>query len=205
MRRVLACLAIAAGACLAALPAAAAEPADDAAVQQQGQVVINEVQTRGAGGVLDQFVELANPSRVEQVDLSGWYLQIYSSNNTVLQTVFLPEGATLLPLGAGPAEESLLTISSQAFTGGPVTLPGVITVDIPSNGGVALFNPGGIKIDGVAFSPAATTPLEGQALTPQPVAADVFNAAYGRNVLAQDTNNNRMDFKLLTRSPGELN
>ncbi len=205
MRRVLACLAIAAGACLAALPTATAEPTEDAAVQQLGQVVINEVQTRGAGGAMDQFIELANPSRVEQVNLAGWYLQIYSSNNTVLQTVFLPEGATLLPLGAGPTEESLMTIASQAFTGGPVTLPGVITVDIPSNGGVALFNPGGIKVDGVAFSPSATTPLEGQALTPQPAVADVFNAAYGRNVLAQDTNNNRLDFKLLTRSPGELN
>lgn len=205
MRRVLACLAIAAGACLAALPTANAEPADDAAVQQQGQAVINEVQTRGAGGVMDQFIEIANPSRTEMVDLSGWYLQIYSSHNTVLQTVFLPEGATLLPLGSGPASEVLWTISSQAFTGGTVDLPGVITVDIPSNGGVALFNPGGIRVDSVAFSATATAALEGQPLAPQPASVDVFNAAYGRNVVAQDTNNNQVDFKLLTRSPGQLN
>lgn len=205
MRRVLACLAIAAGACLAALPAANAEPADDAAVQQQGQVVINEVQTRGAAGVMDQFIEIANPSRTELVDLSGWFLQIYSSHNTVLQTVFLPEGATLLPLGSGPASEVLWTISSQAFTGGTVDLPGVITVDIPSNGGVALFNPGGIRVDSVAFSSTATAALEGQPLAPQPASVDVFNAAYGRNVVAQDTNNNQVDFKLLTRSPGQLN
>lgn len=205
MRRVLACLAIAAGACLAALPAANAEPADDASVQQLGQAVINEVQTRGAGGTMDQFIEIANPSRVEQVDLSGWYLQIYSSNNTVLQTVFLPEGATLLPLGAGPASEVLWTISSQAFTGGQIDLPGVITVDIPSNGGVALFNPGGIKVDSVGFSSTATVAVEGQALVPQPAGLDQFNPAYGRNVVAQDTNNNMLDFKLLTRSPGQLN
>ena len=205
MRRVLACLAIAAGACLAAVPAANAAPADDAAVQQQGQVVINEVQTRGAGGVTDQFIEIANPSRTEMVDLSGWYLQIYSSHNTVLQTVFLPEGATLLPLGSGPASEVLWTISSQAFTGGTVDLPGVITVDIPSNGGVALFNPGGIRVDSVAFSSTATAALEGQPLAPQPASADVFNAAYGRNVVSQDTNNNQFDFKLLTRSPDQLN
>ena len=205
MRRVLACLAIAAGACLAALPAANAEPTDDASVQQVGTAVINEVQTRGAGGAMDQFIEIANPSRVEQVDLSGWYLQIYSNNNTVLQTVFLPEGATLEPLGAAPGAETLWTLASRAFTGGPVDLPGVITVDIPSNGGVALFNPGGIRVDGVAFSASATAALEGQPLTPQRAAADQFNAAYGRNVLAQDTNNNRLDFKLLTRSPGQLN
>ena len=207
MRRVLACLAIAAGACFAALPAAAAEPVtDDSTVQQQeGRAVINEVQTRGAGGTMDQFIEIANASRTAQVDLSGWYLQIYSSNNTVLQTVFLPEGATLLPLGAGPAEEVLWTISSQAFTGGVVDLPGVITVDIPSNGGVALFNPGGIKVDSVAFSATATAALEGQPLAPQPANLDVFTPAYGRNVVAQDTNNNQVDFKLLTRSPDQLN
>jgi hypothetical protein len=211
MRRVLACLAIAAGACLAALPAANAEPVadrtDDAATvqQQEGRPVINEVQTRGAGGTMDQFIEIANASRTAEVDLSGWYLQIYSSHNTVLQTVFLPEGATLLPLGAGPTEEVLWTISSQAFTGAPVDLPGVITVDIPANGGVALFNPGGIKVDSVAFSATATAAVEGQPLAPQPANLDQFNPAYGRNVVAQDTNNNLVDFKLLTRSPGELN
>ena len=206
MRRVLACVAIAAGACLAALPVANAEPVtDDVAVQQEGRPVINEVQTRGAGGVMDQFIEIANSSRTAQADLSGWYLQVYSSNNTVLQTVFLPEGATLLPLGAGPAEEVLWTISSQAFTGGAVDLPGVITVDIPSNGGVALFNPGGIKADGVAFAATATAALEGQPQAPQAANLDGLSPAYGRNIVSQDTNNNLNDFRLLSRSPDQLN
>jgi hypothetical protein len=202
MRRVLACIGIAAVACLAALSNANAEPST---VQDAGQPVINEVQTRGAGGVTDQFIEIANPSRVNQVDLSGWFLQIYTANNTVLQTVFFPEGASLLPLGAGPAEDVLFTMSSQAFTGGTVDLPGVITVDIPSNGGVALFNPGGIKVDSVAFSATATAAVEGQPLAPQPASLDTFNAAYGRNVISQDTNNNMNDFRLLSRSPDQLN
>lgn len=202
MRRVLACIGIAAAACLAALPTANAEPELQ---QQVGHPVINEVQTRGAGGVMDQFVEILNSSRTDVVDLSGWYLQIYSSNNTVLQTVFLPEGASLMPLGAGPNEEILFTISSQAFTGGTVDLPGVITVDIPANGGVALFNPGGTRVDSVAFSATATAALEGQPLTPQPATLDQFDAAYGRNVVGQDTNNNQNDFRLLTRSPEQLN
>lgn len=202
MRRVLACIGIAAATCLAALPTANAEPPT---VQEAGQPVINEVQTRGVGGVTDQFIEIANPSRVNQADLSGWSLQIYTANNTVLQTVFFPEGAALLPLGAGAAEDSLFTMSSQAFTGGAVDLPGVITVDIPSNGGVVLFNPGGIKIDSVGFSATATATVEGQPLAPQPASLDQFNAAYGRNVVAQDTNNNMNDFRLLSRSPEQLN
>jgi hypothetical protein len=202
MRRVLACIGIAAAACLAALPTASAEPTIE---QQVGQPVINEVQTRGAAGTLDQFIEIANSSRTEMVDLSGWYLQIYSNNNTVLQTVFLPEDAALMPLGAAPAEEVLWTLSSQAFTGGAVDQPGAITVDIPSNGGVALFNPGGVRIDGVAFSSTATSALEGQPLAPQPSNLDQFDAAYGRNITSTDTNNNQNDFRLLTRSPDQLN
>lgn len=202
MRRVLACIGIAAAACLAALPTASAEPTIE---QQVGQPVINEVQTRGTAGTMDQFIEIANSSRTEMVDLSGWYLQIYSNNNTVLQTVFLPENAALMPLGAAPAEEVLWTLSSQAFTGGAVDQPGVITVDIPSNGGVALFNPGGIRVDGVAFSSTASSALEGQPLAPQPSNLDQFDPAYGRNITSTDTNNNQNDFRLLTRSPDQLN
>lgn len=201
MRRVLAGLGIAAAAFFVAQPAVNAEPAP----LQDGRPVINEVQTRGAAGTMDQFVEIANTSRIESVDLSAWYLQIYSSNNTLLQTVFLPEDASLQPLGAGPAEESLWTLSSVAFTGAIVDQPGVLTVDIPSNGGVALFNPGGVKIDGVAFSAGATTPLEGQSLVPQPANLDRFNAAYGRDIISRDTNNNVNDFRLQLRSPEQLN
>jgi hypothetical protein len=207
MRRVLACVGIAA-ACFAVLPAAhAALPTGDGVSPQQqtGRPVINEVQTRGTAGGLDQFIEIANASRTEQVDLSGWYIQVYSSNNTVLQTVFFPEDASLLPLGAGPAEEVLWTMSSQAFTGGAVDQPGAITVDIPSNGGVALFNPGGTRVDGVAFSSSVTAAVEGQPLAPQPTALDRFNAAYGRNIVSQDTNNNQQDFMLQLRSPEQLN
>lgn len=200
MRRVLACVAIAAAALVAVQGAAGAE-----LQQQEGQPVINEVQTRGAAGTMDQFIEIANASRTEMVDLSGWTLQIYSSNNTVLQTVFLPEAAALLPLGAGPAEEVLWTVSSQAFTGGAVDQPGAITVDIPSNGGVALFNPGGVKVDGVAFSSTATAALEGRPATPQPAGLDRFNPAHARDIVSRDTNNNQQDFRLQLRSPEELN
>lgn len=201
MRRVLACVAIAAAALVAVQGAASAELQQ----QQEGRPVINEVQTRGAAGAADQFIEIANASRTASVDLSGWTLQIYSSNNTVLQTVFLPENASLLPLGAGPAEEVLWTVSSPAFTGGVVDQPGAIAVDIPSNGGVALFNPGGVKVDGVAFSSTATTALEGRPAMPQPAALDRFNPAHARDIVSRDTNNNQQDFRLQLRSPEELN
>lgn len=103
MRRVLASIGIVALAFIAAAPANAAEPPDGpgAGPLAFGQPVINEVQTRGSGGALDQFVEIINPSRTSAVDLSGWFVQVYNNTNVVLQTIFIPDGTVLLPLGSG--------------------------------------------------------------------------------------------------------
>jgi hypothetical protein len=203
MRRVLASLGIAALAFIAVAPASASVP-QDPGLDQFGQPVVNEVATRGPAGTMDQFIEIANPSRTTAVDLSGWQLRIYNSSNTLLQVVILPEGTVLQPFGS-VADEGLFVLSSTGFTGGPVNQPGAIVVDIPDTGGVALFNPGGAKIDGVAFSPAATTPLEGTPATPQTVALDFLAPSSGRSIISQDTNNNAFDFKLMVRSPGQLN
>jgi hypothetical protein len=206
MRRVLACLGMAALAFLAVQPVtstAQSDPGVGPAIF--GQPVINEVATRGPGGPLDQFIEIMNPSRTDFVDISGWLVQVYSSNNVLLQVIIVPEGTVLQPVGAGAPEALVWTLATTAFTGGPVDQPGALVVDIPDNGGVALFNPGGTKIDGVAFSPGVTAAVEGTPLSPQPAALDPLAPAYGRNIIGADSNNNAFDFKLLTRSPGTLN
>jgi hypothetical protein len=205
MRRVLACLGIAALAFLATGPTAGAQTESDVGPAIFGQPVINEVATRGPAGAMDQYIEIVNPSRTTVADISGWLVQIYSSTNTLLQVIVVPEGTVLPPLGAADISETFWTLSSTAFTGGAVDQPGAIVVDIPDNGGVALFNPGGSKIDGVAFSPSAVTPLEGSALSPQPAFLDFLSPASGRNILSQDTNNNLLDFKLMVRSPDAPN
>ncbi|HEV2782637.1 MAG TPA: lamin tail domain-containing protein [Actinophytocola sp.] len=205
MRRVLACLGMAALAFLAVQPAATAQSEPGAGPEIFGQPVINEVATRGPGGPLDQFIEVMNPSRTDVVDISGWQVHVFSSTNQLLQIIILPEGTVLQPVGAGLPQLPLWVLASTAFTGGPVNQPGALVVDIPDNGGVALFNPGGVKIDSVAFSAGATSAVEGTPLSPQPAFLDPLAPAYGRNIVGQDTNNNAFDFKLLTRSPGMLN
>jgi len=206
VRRVLAYLGITALAFLTVLPAgASAAPPSGAGPEAFGQPVINEVATRGPAGPLDQFVEIMNPSMANAVDISGWQLRVYSSTNTLTQVIIVPQGTVLQPVGSGLVDQVLWVVSSNEFTGGLADQPGAITVDIPDNSGVALFNPGGAKIDGVAFSSSATTALEGTALTPQSAALDPLAPAYGRNIVGADANNNSFDFKLLVRTPDELN
>jgi hypothetical protein len=206
MRRVLALLGMAALAFLTVQPTASiAQSEPEAGPAIFGQPVINQVATRGPAGTLDQFIEIMNPSRTDAVDISGWLVQVYSSSNTLLQVMIIPEGTVLQPVGAGLPEDTFWTLASPAFTGGPVDQPGALVVDIPDNGGVALFNPGGAKIDGVAFSPGAFAALEGAPLVPQLASLDPLAPSYGRNIVGADANNNVADFKLLTRSPDMYN
>lgn len=205
MRRVLVGLGIAALASIAFAPASAAAPPSDPSVEQFASPVVNEVATRGPAGPLDQFVEIANPSRTQALDISNWQVRIYSSTNMLLQIILIPDGTVLQPLGSGLASDTFWTLTSAAFTGGAADQPGAITVDMPDTGGVALFNPGGVKVDGVAFSSGAIAALEGSPAVPQSASLDFLAPANGRNLISQDTNNNLNDFKLLERTPDDFN
>ena len=206
MRRVMVGVGIAALALVAFAPASvAAPPPSDPSIQQFASPTINEVATRGPAGPLDQFVEIANPSRTQAIDISNWQVRIYSSTNMLLQIVIIPEGTVLQPLGSGLASDTFWTLSSASFTGGAVDQVGALAIDIPDTGGVALFNPGGTKVDGVAFSSGAVTALEGSPAVPQSASLDFLAPSNGRNLVSQDTNNNLNDFKLLERTPDDFN
>jgi hypothetical protein len=205
VRRVLTYLSLAALAFLTVQPAGAAAASSGNGPEVFGQPVINEVATRGPAGPLDQFVEIINPSMTNAVDISGWQLQVFNSANQLLQVILIPQGTVLQPIGAGIPSQELWVVASTSFTGGPADQPGAITVDIPDNGGVVLFNPGLAKIDSVAMSAGATSAVEGTPLTPQAAALDPLGPAYGRNIVGADTNNNATDFKLLVRTPADLN
>ena len=87
----------------AAQAAASAAPTagTDISQQQEGRAVINEVQTRGAAGTMDQFIEIANASRTESVDLSGWALVDRSSARSSLAGTLAAGAVT--QVSAGPA------------------------------------------------------------------------------------------------------
>jgi hypothetical protein len=198
-------LGIAAIASFAFAPVSVAAPPQDPTLEQFASPTINEVATRGPSGPLDQFVEIANPSRTQAIDISNWQVRMYSSANMLLQVVIIPDGTVLQPLGSGLASDTFWTLSSAAFTGGAVDQPGAIVVDLPDTGGVALFNPGGARVDGVAFSSGAVAALEGSPAVPQSASLDFLAPSNGRNLISQDTNNNLNDFKLLERTPDDFN
>ncbi|QWF83498.1 lamin tail domain-containing protein [Amycolatopsis sp. CA-230715] len=170
-------------------------------------VVVNEVSTRGVNGPLDEFIELRNVSN-RTVDLTGYTIRVYSSSNTVLDTIQLPAGMVLQPKGnAG----QFVVLTGQNFSGTisdqtntlPFYLNGV--EGIPSNGGVAIHNQVGSKLDGVAFSAGVTAAKEGQPALPETAITEQLSASNARDIVSTDTDSNRVDFSLHVRTPGEIN
>jgi Lamin Tail Domain len=171
-------------------------------------VVVNEVATNGPNGQLDEFVELRNIS-TNMVDLSHWQVRIYNAANQVVNTIEIPEGIVLAPKGN---VGQFLVLTGPNFQGTVADATNVLplavsnsTVGIPDNGGFALFNPSGVKVDGVSFSQSATTPREGTAAFPQSAATAELSASSARDILSTDTDNNRVDFSLHQRTPGAMN
>lgn len=214
MRRIFgasAVLAIAAMGSVAGAATAAAGQTDTKGAEAQpmvsSSVVVNEVSTRGVNGPLDEFIELRNAS-TRTVDLSGYTLRIYNASNNVVDTIQLPAGMVLQPKG-NPGQFVVLTgqnfsgtISDQTNTL-PIFLNGA--EGIPTNGGVAIHNQVGSKLDGVAFSASAVAAKEGQPALPETVVTEQLSASNARDIVSTDTDNNRVDFSLHQRTPGEIN
>jgi hypothetical protein len=185
---------------------ASAQPdTDGPGILIAGQPVLSEVATRGPAGAQDEFVEIMNPSQTQAVDLSGWQVRIYGANNNLLQIVPIPAGTVLQAFGSAGLEESFWVLGGASFTGGFVDQPNAISIDIPDNGGVALFNPGGAKVDGFAMSPLVFNAVEGVAQVALSLTLDQLAPAFARNLLGTDTNNNRVDFTLHVRTPNQPN
>lgn len=194
---------------LAALSGSASADEPDVNMQAISNVVINEVSAIGPNGELDEAIEIRNMTS-QQLSLEGYVVRVYSSTNQVLQTISL-SGITLEPRD-NDGDILVLTgvnFSSTVAPGAnilPVAFQG--TVGIPTNGGVAIFSsaaPTAIKLDGVAMSTGAFTPREGTPAVAESETTAVLEASNARNILSQDTNNNRVDFALHSRTFGERN
>ncbi len=187
----------------------AASASDDQAATPQisSSVVVNEVSTRGPNGAVDEFIEIRNVSNRAQ-DLTGYTIRIYGPSNNVVDMITLPAGMVLQPKG-NPGQFAVLT--GQNFSGTISDQTNVIPFfltgpeGIPANGGVAVFSQTGVKLDGVAFSASAMTPREGQAAQPETLATEQLAASNARDILSTDTDNNRVDFSLHQRTPGQEN
>jgi hypothetical protein len=171
--------------------------------------MISEFRFRGPGGLNDEFVELFNPSNspvtVNTFDNSaGWSL--VASDGIVRFTV--PVGTVI------PGRAHYLAINSLGYSlgaypaGNGTTATGdtAYALDIPENGGVALFktaNPvnftTGNRLDAAGYRTAPALYREGAGF-PVGAADTLFNIEYSiyRDLATgtpQDTNNNVADFK----------
>ena len=186
--------------------ASAADEPTDITPAASASVVVNEVSVRGPNGMLDEFIEIRNISN-NPVELTDYQIKVYDQRNVLVNTVIVPEGIVLQPRGN---LGQFLLLTSQNFSGTiqdeTYVLPIVTTGEgIPNQGGVAIFNPSGAKIDGVAFSNVVTSAREGAPALPETVSTEPLGASSARDILSTDTDNNRTDFSLHQRTPGEVN
>ncbi|MEU5691870.1 lamin tail domain-containing protein [Actinosynnema sp. NPDC020468] len=170
-------------------------------------VVVNELSTRGPNGPLDEFIEVRNVSN-NPVDLTGYSVRVYNGQNALIGTIALPAGLVLQPKdNVG----QFLVLTAANFSGtvqdASNVLPYVLNSveGIPTTGGVAVFGPTGARIDGVAYSLVVNAAREGQPALPETRADAQLAAATARDIVSTDTDNNRVDFSLHARTPGQLN
>lgn len=173
-----------------------AESVSDSAINSP--VIINEIQTNGigTGKTGEEFVEIINISN-SPVALDGWKLQyISSTGNMTTAKIFInfPSGLVIYPSGsilvcpetyAACVNPTITYIINSSFSG------------LGSTGGsVALLNSLDDRQDFVGWGPniltkfetaAANSPLDGQSIQRKTV-----------NGIAQDTNNNYVDFTNLS-------
>ena len=92
--------------------------ADDMSVSipMAGRIYISEIMFAG-GGSLPQWIEISNGSRTEQVNLSGWIVQIENMDadaDAVTVTKFkIPGGTRIDPSGQHETPSTILVISKQ--------------------------------------------------------------------------------------------
>ena len=112
--------AIAAAAAKVTADAAAAAKAADTSVSmpKAGQIYISEVMFAG-GGTLPQWIEIANGSRSEQVNLSGWTLTVENATadadvSVGSKAVFtIPEGTRIDPSSQSDTPSTILVVTEQ--------------------------------------------------------------------------------------------
>ena len=101
----------------AAAAAAAAKAADTSiSMPEAGQIYISEVMFAG-GGTLPQWIEIANGSRSEQVNLSGWTLTVENATadadvSVGSKAVFtIPEGTRIDPSSQSDTPSTILVVT----------------------------------------------------------------------------------------------
>lgn len=154
-----------------------------------GDVVISEFRTRGSAGASDEFIELYNP-KGGGIAIGGWELRVLTGTGNEALRATIPDGVVL-----EPGQHYLIANSTSpgGYSGGSFDLS--FSTGIVDNGGIAIFDDNGVKIDSVGMS-ATSIYRETTFLTPL---TGTSNQSYERKPggvggSCTDTDNNINDF-----------
>jgi hypothetical protein len=154
---------------------------------------VNELQTAGAAGASDEFVEIYNAGSCT-VPLTGWTVRYATATGTTSSVRWTGDGGQLAPGGI-----AVIGGASLPCTNVIATFAGPSGVLAATGGGVGLFDPSGTRVDSVGYGAGSSNPLvEGTA-----AAAPATSQSIGRGPTGADTNNNATDFVVYpTPTPG---
>lgn len=188
--------------------AAADSPSGDACVPR---IVVNEVQSRGAGDASTEFVEIFNAGTCA-VNLNGWTVRYAAASSTT-------NGSALW---TGTASQVLMPGQYGIVRSSPVAAPPAGVLDLVASpatslglndaaGGIGLYN-GSTRIDSVTWQQMGGSTMVGASHlfregTPAttPVSTSTI-VAIARIPNASDTDNNSVDFATrTTATPGASN
>jgi len=145
-------------------------------------LVINELRTRGPGGVSDEFIELYNVSQ-KSLDLQGYKIRVSTSAGVTSELA-----AVAGPTWVHPGNHFLIV--GPGYSGpSPVDLSYAGSID--DDGGIALVDPIGNLVDQVGMSMTSAY-LEGSPLTPLAGGTD---QSYERSDPYRDVDDNGNDFQ----------
>jgi hypothetical protein len=170
-------------------------PVQAAPVMQVGtNIIISEFQTRGLGGVNDEFIELYNPTALA-IDISGWTIR-KSSGCGAVTDVLATIGASV---SLNPGQHYL----AAGFLFSGTAIPDFRNPSnwaIDDNGGIAIFDSGGVLVDQVGMC-NTTLFVDGTSLSPLSGTTDQsYDRKSDVSGSCVDSNNNGSDFFLRVTS-----
>jgi len=168
-------------------------------------IVISEIRTRGSNNEYDEFIELFNPTG-EEIDITGWVIRQSGGCGGTVADLAVISSTTILSPG-----QHFLLANSNGYNG-PVIPDLAFTAGVEDNGGIAIFNASGQRIDAIGLcpdlliTPTPTPPaqafFEGTPLTPLTTNEDrgYERKPGGAGGSCYDTDDNAVDFTLISPS-----
>jgi len=168
-----------------ATPTSTGTPTGTATPSAPSHLVISEFRSRGPNGMIDEFIELYNPSGAA-VNIGGWMIKNSSSCGTSISTLVTIPANTILQ-----ASQHYLVASTGSSVAGANQ---IYAASLADDGGLALVNASATVVDQAGMC-TSTQYLEGTILAPL---SGTSNQSYERKpggaTSCYDVNNNAWDF-----------